>query len=226
MTRQKSNHESAPEWEPLEEHLKNLDSPELPSSWKKDILNHARRQENSSNPQAKHIQVRNNEEEHWLIVTVEWIQNIFSKLTPVQISMVMIWSFVLIGGKVDHWLNASDESNIPRYFSLSLTESFTAQIKGWELAGLEQEFTAGFEEDSQTPKQKEKPVPGPRSSLKNNNSTSCKVAMGHTCPITLVLYNLSIQDTVETLPTFKYPLQHLSTWRGPGTVTSTFNPIS
>ena len=228
MTRQKSNQESAPERELLEEQLKSLDSPKLPTYWKKEILNHARQQEDFPKPKANHIQVQKNEREHWLIMTAEWIRNIFSKFTPVQISMVLIWSFALIGGKVDHWLNASGESNVPRNLSLGLTESFTAQIAGWELAGLDS--PQPFEEEEKNPasSNQNKPyTPGPRSSLKTENTTHPKpVAMGPPCHIPLVAYNLSIPATVETIPTFKYPLQYLSTRHGPGKVRSTFNPIS
>jgi hypothetical protein len=223
MTRQKSNHESVPEWEPLENHLKNLDSPELPASWKKDILSHACQLENSSEPQAIGIQVPKHAEDHWFIITVGWIQHMFSKLTPVQISMLLIWSFALIGGKVDHWLNASDASNVPRYYHLSLTESFNAQIEEWELAGLD--FPQTFEKEENKPSEtntNRTSTPGPRSSLKEDNTTyPSLVAMGRPCHTTPVAFICSKKVTLETLYSFKRPLPPLPVRHGSGTIRST-----
>ncbi|MBT5926162.1 MAG: hypothetical protein HOH33_06050 [Verrucomicrobia bacterium] len=214
--------------DPLELHLKNTPQHEVPKTWKAEILTKARKELPLTHNQARiRPEKARVSDPAALWAMLQTFSRLISKITPAQAAMASVWTFFLIGGKVDHWLNASSQASTGPHSTLNLTQTYTQQIRNWELAGLEMEFTTGFEEeDIQAPKQKEKPTPGPRSSLKRSNATSLKVAMGRPCHITLVAFSHPIQDTLEAHPSFKGPLQYLSVGHGPGTVRSTFNIIS
>jgi hypothetical protein len=223
MTRHTSKDESNTHRDPLEDQLRNLDAPKLPTSWKQDILNHARKQEIAPNPKPTHNQIQKQNTEPGFNIVTTLIRNTFAKLTPVQISMGVIWGFVLFGGQLDKWLNKTDAANIHGYHTHNLSESFAQQMKSWEMAGLDLQHS--FEEDEKNPppknQHKSKP-PGPRSSLKTENTINPRpVAMGRPRHINLVASIHSKQATLETHYSFKRTLPQLPVRHGSGTIRST-----
>ena len=218
MIQHKCNHESRPDWEPLEDHLKHLAPPDLPPSWKVDILNLARQQENAANHQlrvSKHAGIG------WLMKIADLIQNAFARPTPAQISMAVIWSLVCVGNKVDYWLNAPVESHVPCYLNLGLTESFSTQIKSWELSGLH--LTPSEKDGKKTlpeSPQNQPDLPAPRSKLKTDHLPHGEVTVEYPLHIVLVEYMFTIPIIPAETSLNDAPLPSIPLVKGPGSLSN------